>query len=55
MFGRGEHPPCGEFDPISLKGHCNFAVKVALHHMGPKKDIFWTIYCTGLALDQNWR
>ena len=54
MFGRGEYPPFGEWDLISLNERCNFAVKVALSHMRPKEDVFWTIYYTGLALDQNW-
>ena len=44
----------GEWNPISLNERCNVAVKVALDDMGPKKDVFWIIYYTGLALDQNW-
>ena len=55
MFGRGEYPPFGRMGTHSLKERCNFVVKVALLLMGPKKDVFWIIDCTGLALDQNWR
>ena len=49
MFGRGEYPPFGRMGTHSLKERCNFAVKVALFHMGPKKDVFWIIDYTGLA------
>ena len=54
MFGRGEYSLFARMGPHSVKERCNFAVKVALLHMGPKKDVFWIIDYTGPALDQNW-
>ena len=44
----------GQWDPIASRNVVT-TVKVALLHMGPKKDVFRIIDYIGIALDQNWR